>query len=100
MGFPNKVEISRALKKLEKAEGTLVLKPDATILERFRFELCQKFLKYKKSHSINQKEIAKILGVDEAKVSKILRHRIDEFSTDRLIDLYSRLDLNWKLKVG
>ncbi len=99
MGFPSKVEINRALKKLEKAEGTLVLKSDATILEKFRFDLCQKFLKYKISHSINQKEIARNLGVDEAKVSKILRHRIDEFSTDRLINLYSRLDPNWKLKV-
>ena len=52
------------------------------------------------SHGHNQKELANILGVDEAKVSKILRHRISEFSTDRLIDLYSRLDPDLKLKVG
>lgn len=100
MGFPSKTELDRALKKLEKAEGTLALKPDATPLERFRFDLCQKFLKYKKSHGVNQKEIAEILGVDDAKVSKILRHRIEEFSTDRLIDLYSRLDPELKLKVS
>lgn len=100
MGFPSKAELDRALKKLEKAEGTLALKTDASPLEKFRFDLCQKFLKYKKHHSINQKEMADLLGVDEAKVSKILRHRINEFSTDRLIDLYSRLDPELKLKVG
>lgn len=100
MGFPSKTELDRAIKKLEKVEGTLALKPDATPLERFRFDLCQKFLKYKKSHGITQKEMAKRLGVDEAKVSKILRYRIGEFSTDRLIDLYSKLDTKLELRVG
>jgi bifunctional ADP-heptose synthase (sugar kinase/adenylyltransferase) len=49
---------------------------------------------------INQKELAQELGIDEPKISKILHHRIDEFSTDRLIELYSRLDPDLKLKVG
>lgn len=100
MGFPTKKEIERALKKIEKCEGTIALSKDASPLERFRFELCQKFLKYKMINNINQRELAKLLGVDEAKVSKILHHRINEFSTDRLIDLYSRLEPNLELKVG
>ncbi len=100
MGMPNKAELERALRKLKKVEGTLALKSNATPLEKFRFDICQKFLNYKKSHGGNQKELAELLGVDEAKVSKILRHRIDEFSTDRLIDLYSRLDPDLKLRVG
>jgi predicted XRE-type DNA-binding protein len=100
MVFPDKKELERALKKLEKAEGILALKADASPLEKFRFDLCQKFLKYKKSHNINQKELAHALNIDEPKVSKILHHRIDEFSTDRLIELYSRLEPNLKLKVG
>ena len=100
MGFPNKTEIDRALKKLEKSDGTLALRPDASTLEKFRWELCQKFIKYKKTHGFNQKQLAELLEVDEAKVSKILHHRIDEFSTDRLIALYSKLDPDLKLKVG
>ena len=48
MGFPDKRELERALKKLEQEEGTLALKPGASPLEKFRFDLCQKFLKYKK----------------------------------------------------
>ena len=100
MGFPNKSEIERALKKLEKTDGTLVLKADASPLEKFRWDLCQKFIKYKKTHGHNQKQLADLLEVDEAKVSKILHHRIDEFSTDRLIALYSKLDPDLKLKVG
>lgn len=100
MGFPDKKELERALKKLDKAEGTLALRPGATPLEKFRFDLCQKFLKYKKTHNINQKELAQALNIDEPKVSKILHHRIDEFSTDRLIELYSRLEPNLELRVG
>lgn len=100
MGFPDKKELERALKKLEKTEGTLALKPDASPLEKFRFDLCQKFVKYKKIHNLNQKELAETLNIDEPKVSKILRHRIDEFSTDRLIELYSRLEPDLKLRVG
>jgi predicted XRE-type DNA-binding protein len=100
MGFPRKKELDRVIKKLEKSEGTLALSDNATSLEKFRFDLCQKFLKYKKSHEMNQKELAEALGVDEAKVSKILHHRIDEFSSDRLIDLYSKLEPDLKLKVG
>ncbi len=78
----------------------MALKPDASPLEKFRWDLCQKFIKYKKAHGHNQKQLAELLEVDEAKVSKILHHRIDEFSTDRLIALYSKLDPGLKLKVG
>lgn len=70
-----------------------------TPLEKFRFDLCQKFLKYKMKHKLTQKQLAQELGIDEAKVSKILHHRIKEFSTDRLILLYSTLDSDFKLKV-
>ena len=100
MGFPDKRELERALKKLKQEEGTLALKPDASPLEKFRFDLCQKCLKYKKVNNLNQKELARALSIDEPKMSKILHHRIDEFSTDRLIELYSRLEPDLKLRVG
>lgn len=100
MGFPSKSEIERALKKLDKTDGTLALKANATALEKFRWDLCQKFIKYKKAHGYNQKQLSELLEVDEAKTSKILHHRIGEFSTDRLIALYSKLDPDLKLKVG
>jgi len=100
MGFPNSKELDSVLEELEKKEGTLALPENATPLEIFRWELCQKFIKYKKDNNITQREMAKRLGVDEGKVSKILHHRIDDFSTDRLITLYSKLDPNLRLEVG
>ncbi len=100
MGFPSKKKIENILEDLEKAEGTIVPGVSATPLEKFRFELCQRFVRYKKKHHLKQNELARILEVDEAKVSKILRNRIEEFSTDRLINLYSRLDPSVQLRVS
>jgi len=100
MAFPSKTEIKKVLKKLEKSEGTLALPANPTPLQKFRHDIQQKFVTYILNEKISQKELAKALGIDEAKVSKILRNRIDEFSTDRLITLYERINPHVKLKVG
>jgi predicted XRE-type DNA-binding protein len=56
-------------------------------------------VEYKKKHDLTQEEFAEILGIDKSKVSKILRHRIKEFSTDRLIVLYQRLNPRLRIRV-
>jgi predicted XRE-type DNA-binding protein len=100
MGFPSKAEIKKVLKKLEKAEGTLAQPANPTPLERFRHDIQQKFVAYKLKAEISQREMASILGIDEGKVSKILHNRLEEFSTDRLIGLYEKLNPDVKLKVS
>lgn len=100
MGFPDKKTLTKMRAKLEKVEGTLMISPDASPLEKLRWDLCQKFVQYMQQQGISQSEMAEILGVDKAKVSKILHHRIDEFSTDRLITLYQQLNPEIKIKVG
>lgn len=100
MGFPKKREIQEALKKLEQKEGTLALSPNATPLEKFRYGICQKFLTYKYEHNLTQRELAKMLEIDDAKMSKILHHRIKEFSTDRLINLYLKINPNIEIEVA
>ena len=100
MAFPSKAEIDRVLKKLENVEGTLALPENPTPLQKFRFAIQQKFVGYILVKKISQREMAEILEVDEGKVSKILHNRLDEFSTDRLINLYEKLNPNLELKVG
>ena len=100
MGFPSKSEINKVLKRLEKAEGTLALPANPTPLQKFRFDLQQKFVNFILHKKISQRDMAAMIGIDEAKLSKILRNRLDGFSTDRLITLYERLDPKIKLKVG
>lgn len=71
-----------------------------TPLEQFDFDLQQKFTLYIHRTKTTQKEMAERLGVDETKVSKILRNRLDDFTTDRLITLYEKINPKVKLKVS
>lgn len=87
MGFPSESELKKIRKKLAKAKGTLMLAPNPTPLEKFRWDICQKFVIYKQKHGLTLEAMAETLGTDKAKVSKILRHRIESFSTDRLVTL-------------
>jgi predicted XRE-type DNA-binding protein len=100
MGFPSKQQIAQVLKKLENVEGTLSLPKNPTPLEKFRWDICQQFIIFKKHKGCNQKELANLIGIDDAKMSKILHHRIDEFSTDRLISLFEKINPDVKFKVG
>ena len=100
MGFPSKEQIKKALKKLEKVDGTLAQPANPTPLERFRNDIQQKFVIYKQDKDISQREMAEKLGIDEGKVSKILHNRLEEFSTDRLITLYHKLNPKIQLKVS
>jgi len=71
-----------------------------TPLQKFRHDIQQKFVMHKLRNKISQREMAKQLGIDEGKVSKILHNRLSEFSTDRLINLYEKINPAVKLKVG
>ena len=100
MGFPSESELKKIRNKLDKAEGTLMLAPNATPREKFRWDICQKFVVYKQKHTLTVQELADILGTDKAKVSKILRHRIESFSTDRLLTLLQIIYPETKLRVA
>lgn len=91
MKFPNEKELSKIRKKLEKAEGSLALSPNATPLEKLRYEICRQFVIYQREHNLKAKELAKIVGVDESLMSKILRYRHQRFSTDKLVELLSKI---------
>lgn len=100
MGFPSKKEINRVLKKLENVEGTLTFDKNSGPLEHFRHEIQQKIVGFFLDNNLTQTQLAEFLGIDEPKVSKILRNRLDGFSTDRLMKLYQKLDPNVRYKVS
>lgn len=100
MRFPSEAELKKMRKKLASVEGTFMLASNATPLEKFRWDICQQFVIYKQKHKLSLQEMAEILGTDKAKVSKILRHRIQSFSTDRLITLLQIINPKTELKVA
>jgi predicted XRE-type DNA-binding protein len=91
MKFPSEKELQKIRKKLDKSEGSLVLSPNATPIEKLRYEICRQFVVYQRDHNLKCKELAKLVGVDESLMSKILRYRHDRFSTDKLIEMLSKI---------
>ncbi|MCB0343250.1 MAG: XRE family transcriptional regulator [Pseudobdellovibrionaceae bacterium] len=100
MSFPKEKRLSRIRKDLEKVEGFLMLDPDADELARFRFRICQDLLKYAQRKNFKDVEMAEFLEIPKADMSRIFNHRIDKFSTDKLIKLYSKINPDYKLKVS
>jgi predicted XRE-type DNA-binding protein len=91
MSFPSEKELAKMRNKLEKSEGSLLLSPKATSLEKLRYEICRQFVIYQRDHQLKCKELAKRVGVDESIMSKVLRYRHDRFSTDKLIEMLSKI---------
>ena len=100
MGFPDKKQLSKIREKLEKADGFLMVDPDADELTRFRFSICQDLLKYAHKKKLKDKEMAELLEITKADMSRIFNHRIKKFSTDKLLKLYAKIKPNYKLKVS
>ncbi|MEK6556321.1 MAG: XRE family transcriptional regulator [Bdellovibrionota bacterium] len=99
--WPPQHQIDEFLKEIADNEesGSLHLNDDATPIERFRFDLCQQLLAYMQIHKIKQKDLAKMLGSDEPEMSRILHHRIDKVSTDKLLRMVQQLNPKVKLSI-
>ena len=92
MGFPDQDEIRRELKKIEKREPTLVIDyENASRSDVLKYRLCQEFVKIMDKEKISQAELARRLGVDRSIVNKIVLHKIEVFTIDRLVDLLSSI---------
>lgn len=100
MAFPNEKELKKIRKKLDRAQGFLMLSSDADELAKFRFKICQELLKYSREKKLNAVQMAKFLGIPKSDMSRIFNHRIDRFSTDKLVRLFARIKPDFQLKVA
>ncbi len=97
MGFPSRQEINKVLTKLKRAEPTRIVSKDAPLLDRTKFQFCQRFIIYMHDNDLSQVEIAKRLGIDKARVNDIVKCKIDLFSLDKLIRFAEKLKLDVKV---
>jgi len=100
MGFPDEKELTRVRKKLSKAEPTRSLPKGAPKSDKLKYELCRQFVKYILKNKMTQKELAKEIGIEPARMNEIVRYRIDLFTIDRLLGYAERLKPNLKITVG
>ena len=100
MRYPSKKKLAEMDKKLKKLGGTLMVGPSSSSAEKFRWELCQNLVRYMVQNGLTQVEFAKLLGVDQSRISEIVNHRIDKVSTDKLISYNELINPKVEFKIA
>ncbi len=98
--WPNEEQLADGLAKLGKLPGSRELDPNASLVERIKYDLCRNFVIYLVMSDTTQKELADKIGIDPALMSKILRYRFEDFTIDRLVRYLEALDIQVTLKVA
>ena len=92
MTFPKDKELVNILNEIQDQEPTLVIDyKTSSKSDILKYQLCQEFVKVLKEEDITQVELARKLSVDKSIVNKIILHKIDTFTVDRLMDLFSSI---------
>ena len=100
--FPGEVTLKRIREKLSDPNyqgGNLALPENATEVDRAKYQLCQLIARYQREHGLLQKDIARRIGVDESRISDILRGKIGRFTLDRLISYTEKLHPGLRVQV-
>jgi len=67
-------------------QGSNIAPPkSASKAERLKYDLSQMIARYRHEHNLLQKELAEKLGIDESRISEILRGKLEDFSLERLM---------------
>lgn len=100
MNYPSKKKLKEIDRKLKNLEGTLMVGPSSTPSEKFRWDLCQNLVQYMVAKGLSQIEFAKLLGIDQARVSEIVHHRVDKVSTDKLFVYNEKINPKVQFKIA
>lgn len=98
--WPSESELKIATKKLAKAKGSAGLPPNADVLDKTKYALCEEFVKYCLAHNFSQRAVAAQLDVNESRISEIVRYRIEKLTVDRLVKYLGQLNPKFKLSVA
>ncbi|MBI2519216.1 MAG: hypothetical protein HYV97_02315 [Bdellovibrio sp.] len=98
MSYPDRERIFKVLDKIKsgKIKSTEALDASASPLDKMKFNVCQQILKFKREHNYSNLELAEIIGVGPAIISRILHCQIDRFKVDSLLNYYFALVISSK----
>jgi predicted XRE-type DNA-binding protein len=100
--FPSPSTLKKVREKLSDlaySGGNLALPEDASEIERAKYKLCQLIAKYQREHELTQRDLAKKIAIDEARISEILRGKIGSFTVERLIIYAQKLYPHVKIEI-
>ena len=100
MTYPNQERIFKVLDKIKagKIKATELIDESASPIDKMKFNICQAILIFKREHDFSNLELAEILDVGPAVVSRILHCQITKFKVDSLLGYYFSLVVSSKDK--
>lgn len=98
--WPKEGTLRRVDKLMSKAKGAATLPPDAGPTLRFKFDLARQIVEYMNDKDLSQREMAKVLGIHEARISEIVHYRLGRVMADTLMGYVERLNKKTRFKVA
>lgn len=98
--WPESKELQRIKRALSRKPGAEGLSPDASAMDRAKWDLCAEFIKYLRVEEISQRELARRLAVSEARVSEIVHYRLQRLTAEQLLRYLERIKPNFRLRVA
>lgn len=98
--MPSKKELDRVRAKLENVEAVRILPDDASNVDKLKYSLCKIFVTYLRTSKTTQVDLAKMLDVDPARISEIIKYKIELFTVDRLLTLAEKFNPKLRIKIA
>lgn len=98
--MPSKKELDRVRAKLENVEAVRILPDDASNVDKLKYSLCKIFVTYLRTSKMTQVDLAKMLDVDPARISEIIKYKIELFTVDRLLTLAEKFNPKLRIKIA
>jgi predicted XRE-type DNA-binding protein len=100
--FPDAKTLKRVRDRLSAPDyggGDLAIPANASRSDVAKYEICQLIAKYRREHDLKQRELAQLIGVDESRISDILRGKIESFTLDRLVGYVEKIFPSFRIKI-
>src|SRR5438552_4167992 len=101
--FPPEEEIQKVIKRFADPNYDRVnigLTPDASELDKTKYEICQSISRYKRINKITPNELAKKIRISKEKTDDILFGRIANFNLEELVSYTGKLNGHLEVKVS
>jgi predicted XRE-type DNA-binding protein len=98
--FPSDQELKVMRKKLSRGAASYVLPPDASAVEKAKYDVCRQILVYMHTKGLNQRELAAKASIPETRVSEVVHYHIWKFTLDRLMGYLEKLNPRVTFKVA
>lgn len=101
--FPPEEKMQGVIKRFEDPNYNRVnigLKPNASELDKAKYDICQSISRYKRENKLTPSELAKKIKISKEKTDDILFGRISNFNFEELASFTEKLKGHLEIKIN